>query len=279
MTAVAVEEPVVREGGDEPAPRDRRPFAGSLVPAAYAVASLILLGLLWQGASMLVGADVLPGPIASFRAVEEARADGYLWSDIVITALRVVGAFALALVASVVGGALLGWSPVLARLFGPWVTIAASVPALVLIIVVYLAVGIDDRGAMVATAVVVAPTMTYGVWDGMRAINPELQEMARAFRVPRFTILRRVLLPQTTPFVFTAARTGLSLTWRIMIFVELLGRSSGVGYRIQYFYNLADMRRVVAAALPFLVLMLLVEFCLLRPLERWVFRWRREETR
>ena len=60
---------------------------------------------------------------------------------------------------------------------------------------------------------------------------------------------RRVILPQTTPFIFTVAHTGLSLTWRLMIFVELLSRSSGVGYRIPYFYNLADMKRVMAAAL------------------------------
>ena len=44
-----------------------------------------------------------------------------------------------------------------------------------------------------------------------------------------------------------------------MIFVELLGRSSGVGYRIQYFYNLVDMKRVMAAALPFIALMLLFD--------------------
>ncbi len=91
--------------------------------------------------------------------------------------------------------------------------------------------------------------------------------------------MRLVILPQTMPFIFTAARTGLSLTWRLMIFVELLGRSSGVGYRIQYFYNLVDMKRVMAAALPFIALMLLFEFCALRPLERWAFRWRRAEAK
>jgi NitT/TauT family transport system permease protein len=63
-----------------------------------------------------------------------------------------------------------------------------------------------------------------------------------------------------------------------MIFVELLGRQSGVGYRIQYFYNLVDMNRVVAAALPFVVLMLAFEFGVLRPLERFAFRWRRIEA-
>jgi NitT/TauT family transport system permease protein len=245
----------------------------------YIVVSLCLLALVWQAVSSLVGADVLPGPIESILAVEQSHREGYLWSDIGITAFRIAGAFLIALSAALVIGALLGRSRLAERLFGPWVTICASIPSLVVIVIIYLSVGVNDHAAMIGTALIVAPPMIFAVWDGIRAINPELQEMARAFAVPKFTILRRVILPQTTPFIFTAARTGLSLTWRLMIFVELLGRSSGVGYRIQYFYNLVDMKRVVAAALPFIALMLLFEFCVLRPLERWAFRWRRAEAK
>jgi NitT/TauT family transport system permease protein len=263
-----------------PGPSPPRPssLAGGLRSALYLAASLLLLALAWEAASSLAGADVLPGPVASILAVGESSREGYLWSDIGITTFRVAGAFAIAFVTALAAGAALGRSPLADRLFGPWVTIAASAPSLVVIVVVYLTVGVNDHAAMIGTALIVAPLMTFPVLDGVRAINPDLQEMARAFAIPPFTILRRVILPQTTPFVFSAARTGLSLTWRLMIFVELLGRSSGVGYRIQYFYNLVDMKRVVAAALPFIALMLLLEFCVLRPLERWAFRWRRAEV-
>ena len=226
---------------------------------------------------MSIGAAVLPGPFASIAAIADAHRDGYLWSDIGITSYRVFGTFVIALTVSIIVGALLGWSRTAEKLFGPWITIIASIPALLFIVVIYLAIGLNDVGAMVGAALVVIPLMTFGVWDGMRAINPELQEMATAFGVPKFIILKRVLLPQTTPFIFTAARTGLSFTWRIMVFVELLGCSSGVGYRIQYWYSVFDMERVIAAALPFIVIMLIVEYQLFRPLERWAFRWRKEE--
>jgi NitT/TauT family transport system permease protein len=254
--------------------------AGSGLRAAlYLAASLGLLSLAWQAASYLAGTDVLPGPVASILAVAGLSREGFMWSDLGITAFRVAGAFLIAFAMALAAGALIGRSLLAERLFGPWVTIGASIPSLVVIVVVYLTVGVNDHAAMIGTALIVAPLMTFPVADGIRAINPDLQEMARAFAIPRITIFRRVILPQTTPFIFTAARTGLSLTWRLMIFVELLGRSSGVGYRIQYFYNLVDMRRVVAAALPFIALMLLFEFGVLRPLERRAFRWRRAEAR
>jgi NitT/TauT family transport system permease protein len=254
-------------------------LASGLRSALYLFASLGLLALVWQAASSFAGADVLPGPADSVLAVAESSREGFMWSDLGITAFRVAGAFLIAFAAALVTGALIGRSPLVERLFGPWVTIGASIPSLVVIVVVYLTVGVNDHAAMIGTALIVAPLMTFPVADGIRAINPDLQEMARAFAIPKSMIFRRVILPQTTPFIFTAARTGLSLTWRLMIFVELLGRSSGVGYRIQYFYNLVDMKRAVAAALPFIALMLLFEFGVLRPLERRAFRWRRAEAR
>jgi len=278
-TAAPSAEVALADGGPNRAAAGKgRPSTDRLLNALYLLASLTLLTLTWQFVSWIVGADVLPGPWASVAAVAQSQREGFLWSDMGITAYRIAGAFLIALATSLVVGALLGRIRIAERLFGPWVTIGASIPSLVVIVVVYLAVGIDDRAAMIGTALIVAPAMIYAVWDGVRAINPDLQEMARTFAVPRHIILRRVILPQTAPFIFTAARTGLSLTWRIMIFVELLGRSSGVGYRIQYYYNLVDMNRVVAAAVPFIGLMLAFEFVVLRPIERFVFRWRRSEA-
>lgn len=244
---------------------------------AYGSVSLILLLGLWQLASMLIGSSVLPGPWATLRAATSSNP--YLWSDMRVTSVRVLGAFGISLASSLVAGVLIGSSSIAERLIGPWVTIGASIPALIFIVVVYLAVGLTDLSAMIGAAFVVSPSMTYAIWDGMKAINPEAVEMARAFGVPRWTIIRRVVVPQTIPFIFVAARTGLSLTWRIMIFVELIGRSSGVGYRIQYWYNLFNMKEVLGVATPFCLLMLFVEFGLLRPLERHLFRWKRAEIR
>jgi NitT/TauT family transport system permease protein len=261
----------LKSGAQTASWRSARPLAESLL-------SLLLLLALWEAVSAAVGRSIVPGVIASVEAVIQLSSQRHFWPDILVTCYRIAGAFCFALAFSVLAGAALGAFRPIGRIFGHWVTIAASIPSLLVIIVVYLLAGINNAAAMIGTACVVAPSMTQAVWDGMRAINPELQEMARVFGVPRGRILRKVLLPQTLPFVFSAARNGLSLTWRIMIFVELLGQSSGVGYRIQYFYNVADMTNVIATALPFLVIMLVLELGVLRPLERWVFRWRREET-
>ncbi len=263
-----------------PARRNGAAKAGAgLRAAAFPILSALLFLTAWQLASMLLGGALLPAPVEAVKAVGLSQQEGYLWPDIGVTAYRVVGAFLIAFAFSLVAGVALGFSPLLARLVGGWVTVGASIPSLVCVVVIYLVVGVNDYAAMVGTALVCAPSMIDTIWNGVRSINPELTEMARAFRFPRAMLIRTVLLPQAAPFLFAAARSGLSSAWRLMIFVELVGRSTGVGYRIQYFYSLADMQRVLGSALPFVVLMLAFEFLAVRPLEAWAFRWRRGEVR
>jgi NitT/TauT family transport system permease protein len=238
----------------------------------------LLLGL-WLLLSWVVSVNVVPTPWMTWLALLRALEDGYIWKDIAVTFSRTLGAFALAMFLGSTFGALLGSVTWFSRIFTSWLTIAASIPSLLFIVVAYLALGLNDAAAILGAGLVVAPSIAYNVWQGMKSLDPQLSEMARAFGVSRWTRFWRVILPQTLPFLFAAARFGLALTWKIMIFVELLGRSTGVGYRIQYWYQLFNMERVLASALPFIILMILIELVVLRSLESFLFRWRPGEAR
>jgi NitT/TauT family transport system permease protein len=247
--------------------------------AGLRIASVLLILAGWQLVSQLVSTDVLPTPAMTAAAVSESLVDGQQWGDMAITFARMIAAFALSMGLAVVIGLALGIVRWFDQVFGLWVTVAASVPSLLYVVIAYLALGLSETAAIVAAALVVTPSAIFNIWQGVLAVDPRLSEMARSFELPRATILRRVLLPQTLPYLFAAARASLALTWKIVIFVELMGRSSGVGYRIQYWYNLFDMQRVLAAALPFMALMLLLELVVIRRLEVRLFRWRRAEAR
>ncbi len=239
---------------------------------------LLILGL-WVLTSAAVGSAVVPSPSKVLAALQAALGEGYIWSDMAITSGRLVAAFALAMLLAVSIGLAIGTVGWVARMFDFWITIAAAVPSLLIIVIAYLWLGLNDTAAVVAAALVVMPSATFNVIQGVRAIDPGLSEMARAFGISKPAVVRRVLFPQTLPYLFASARACLALTWKIVIFVELMGRSSGVGYRIQYFYSLFNMERVLASALPFMLIMLLVELVVMRRLEQYLFRWRREESR
>ena len=86
--------------------------------------------------------------------------------------------------------------------------------------------------------------------------------------------LRHVILPQLAPYLAAAARSGLSLVWKIVLIVELLGRPNGVGFEIGVAFQLFDVTRILAYALAFIAVMLAIETFLVQPLERHVARRR-----
>src|SRR6266480_1028349 len=71
-----------------------------------------------------------------------------------------------------------------------------------------------------------------------------------------------------------AGRCGLSLVWKIVLIVELLGRPNGVGFEIGVAFQLFDVTRILAYALAFIAVMLVIETFLVQPVERHVSRWR-----
>jgi NitT/TauT family transport system permease protein len=85
----------------------------------------------------------------------------------------------------------------------------------------------------------------------------------------------RYILPQMYPYLAAAARSGLALIWKIVLVVELLGRSSGVGFQLGLFFQLFDVASILAYSIAFIVLIQAIELGLLQPLERRATRWRR----
>ena len=77
------------------------------------------------------------------------------------------------------------------------------------------------------------------------------------------------------PFFLAAARTGLSLVWKIVLVVELFGRSNGVGFQLNTYFQLFDVAMILAYALAFCIVIQLIEFGILQPLAARVNRWRR----
>ncbi len=88
-------------------------------------------------------------------------------------------------------------------------------------------------------------------------------------------MLRHVVLPQLTPYLFAAARSGLALIWKIVLVVELLGRSNGVGFQIEEYFQLFDVTDILAYTIAFSAVVQVVEWGVLQPLEQRALRWRR----
>jgi NitT/TauT family transport system permease protein len=83
-----------------------------------------------------------------------------------------------------------------------------------------------------------------------------------------------VVIPQLAPYIAAAARSGLSLVWKIVLVAELLGRPNGVGFEIGTAFQLFDITHILAYALAFAAVVMMIETFLVQPFERRASRWR-----
>lgn len=231
--------------------------------------------VLWAiGAQFASSANVLPGPHRVAMFIWQECLNGDLPRAFAATLARVTVAFGLAMLGGAFFGYLAGISSRTNAWIDPWVVIALNLPVLVVIVLAYIWVGLNEAAAILAVVIAKAPTIVVTVREGARALDTGLAEMARAFRLPAGRRLRYVVLPQLLPYLVAAGRGGLSITWKIVLLVELLGRPSGVGYVLNLYFQNFDVTGILAYGLAFAGLMLVVEAMILQPLEKRASAWR-----
>jgi NitT/TauT family transport system permease protein len=159
-------------------------------------------------------------------------------------------------------------------LIDPWLVVLLNLPVLVVVVLVYIWVGLTDMAAILAVAIAKIPTVMVTVREGARALDTGLDELATVFALPWRRRMRRVILPQMAPYLAAAARGGLSVTWKIVLIVELIGRPNGVGFALNLFFQEFDVAGIMAYGLVFAAIMLVLETLVLQPIERRVNAWR-----
>ncbi len=237
--------------------------------------SILTLLALWQGAAMVVESAVLPGPSIVFGVLGREITSGRLPHHLGITLARLAVSFTLSLLLGSVIGIALGRHPRLDRFFDSWLVIALNIPALVTIILCYVWFGLVETAAITAVVINKLPNVIVTLREGTRHLNRDLLEMAEVYGFGQLKTLRHVIWPQLFPFMLTAARTGLALIWKIILVVELLGRSNGMGYQLHLFFQMFDVAGILAYSIAFILVVQLIEWALLRPLDRQAQRWRR----
>ncbi len=236
--------------------------------------SLGLLLLIWQLAAALVASVVLPSPFEVLSNLSTSIQSGELPRHLGITLYRLAISFFLAMFLGVAIGLILGRQQKTNAFFDSWLIILLNVPALVTIILCYIWFGLIETAAIFAVVINKLPNVIVTIREGARSLDEELIQMAKAYRFGRLQTLIHVIMPQLYPYVMASARTGLALIWKIVLVVELLGRSDGMGYQIHLFFQLFDITSILAYTVSFIVVIQFIEMAILKPLDKKSQRWK-----
>ncbi|MBT3811929.1 MAG: ABC transporter permease subunit, partial [Gammaproteobacteria bacterium] len=235
-------------------------------PSILALLSISLFLALWYALAIYLDTLTLPTPLVVAKVLLDEIKNGQLPYHLSKTLYRLLISFGIAMLLGCAIGIALGRYKQLDYFFDNWLIIFLNIPALVTIILCYVWFGLVESAAILAVVINKLPNVIVTIREGTRALESELLDMAKCYRFSKTKTLRHVIWPQLHPFVMAATRSGLALIWKIVLVVEMLGRSNGMGYQLHLFFQLFDVASILAYTIAFVTLIQAIELLILKPL-------------
>ena len=236
--------------------------------------SLSVFVIIWYLASILFNSTLLPSPSNVILKIHEEIINEELFFHTLITLKRVIISFSIAMLIGISIGILMGRREKINTFFDDWLVLGLNVPALVIIILCYVWFGLNEIAAILAVSLNKIPMVAVIMREGSRSIDEQYVQVAKFYNIKLKKLIFKVLVPQLYPYLMSSARSGLSLIWKIVLVVELLGRSNGVGFKLYGFFQFFDISGILAYTLTFVAVIIMVEFIFVRPLEKRLTSWR-----
>ncbi len=242
--------------------------------AVLRIASILSFFLIWYLASIFVDVELLPGPNEVSKKIIDEAISSELFFHTLITLKRVSISFIIAMLIGTFFGLYMGRNERANTILDDWLVLGLNVPALVIIILCYVWFGLNEMAAILAVSLNKIPMVAVIMREGSRAIEKDYLDVGKFYKIGKRKLFLKIILPQLYPYLLSSARSGLSLIWKIVLVVELLGRSNGVGFKLYGFFQFFDISGILAYTLAFVILIIFVEFLLIRPFERKISVWK-----
>ena len=232
--------------------------------------------VLWQVVSFRFLPAFLPGPQELVDRLLVVYSEPSSYTVVWDTLRRII----LGLIASMIiggfAGLIMGLHRHVEAFLDGWIMVLLTFPAVCWAFLAVLWFGLSDVGPVFTTVLIVFPFVALNVWEGTKAIDREVIDMAKVYKANRHLIVRKVILPQLLPYLFSSMRIALSLSWKIVLVGEAFAVGSGVGQKLMIHFEDTSVDLMLAWGVSFMVFMVLVDVLIFRSWERRAFRWRHQ---
>lgn len=258
-----------------PVRRRRRLSPGQRLPAAPLVGPVLVIAL-WAAASAAGQLDpaAIPAPWTVLRTGGRLWTDGTLPADILTSVRRAASGFAIGLVGGVLLALAAGLSRVGEALIDGTVQLNRAIPALGLIPLFILWLGIGETFKIAIIAIVVYIPIYLNTHAALSGIDSRFVELAEVQGLSRFQFVRQIVVPGALPGFFVGLRLGVTGSWLGLVVLEQINATSGLGYMMFQAQNYGQSD-VILVGLVIYGIFGLVSDSAVRLIERKVLSWRR----
>jgi ABC-type nitrate/sulfonate/bicarbonate transport system permease component len=237
----------------------------------------VLAGLLaWHYAAETVIKDssILVSPLVVLsKAYEMTVATGELYPHLFASAMIFFYGFVLAIMVGVPLGFLMALSPLVRDYVNPWMTTLYTAPRIAFapVLLLWFGIGAGSKVAIVFLGCVF-PVLINSYY-GMRVVNREYVELARSYRLDRWALFRKILLPASVPFILAGVRLAIGRGLTGVAIAEWFGATEGLGYLI-FFAGQTLNVPVLFVGVAVFALLGVLGFEIVRRIEIYTTPWR-----
>ena len=235
---------------------------------------MIGLLVLWKAVSLFFLPTLLPSPAELLADIVAIFSNPSAYLVIAKTLERVFIGLILSMLIGSSIGLVMGLRRSVESFFDSWIMVLLTFPAISWAFLSVLWFGLSEIAPIFTVVLIVLPYVAMNVWEGTKALDKEITDMATVFRASRFLLLRKVFIPQLMPYIFSSLRISFALSWKIALVSEAFGASRGVGKELMYWFQGTRADMMLAWGASFIVLMVLIDVLVLRRWENRVFSWR-----
>ncbi|MGF6976092.1 sulfonate transport system permease protein [Paraburkholderia sp. JPY465] len=220
-----------------------------LGPSLLAWPVPLLLGVLWWYGCRhgWISAQVLPPPSQVGQVLVDDWSSGELQRNLTISLLRVAGGASLGVFVGLLLGVSMALSETVKDYLYPTFRVVAYIPLLGWLPLLVLFVGIGETLKILLIAKAAFVPVTLNTYRGIRDVPGHYLELGRVYRFSAWQSLWRIVVPAAFPQIWAGVRYALTQSWLLLVVVEFLASSEGLGYMMISGQQLFQLDQVAAA--------------------------------
>ncbi|MEM6303852.1 MAG: ABC transporter permease subunit [Pseudomonadota bacterium] len=219
----------------------------------------------------------LPPPEAVWTRLIDIATEGFRNSTLAehlgYSLFRVVVGFFFGALIGIPLGYAMGLSDWFRGWFDPIVEFMRPVPPLALIPLVIIWAGIGETGKIILLFLAALWIMAIGARSGVSGVRISKVHAAYSLGASKWQIMRYVIIPNSLPEIFTAARVAMGVCWGTVVAAELVAAEQGAGMMIMTASKFQNTDIVIMG----IILIGIIGFgidMLMRVAERWLVPWK-----
>lgn len=238
----------------------------------------VLIIALWQGISgPVIDPFWLSRPSEIALYLWESILSGQLLSDLYFTFRATAIGYAFGALAGLGCGLLVAQNETTALVLKPFILAIYGIPRIALAPIFILWFGIALLSKVMMAAMMTFMLVFFNTYEGVRAADLELRNVARVLGASRWQLFWHVTIPNASPWIIAGLRIAIPQALVAAVVAEFIASTAGLGYRIMETTSSLNTPGTMAGIVVLMVVVVLLNTALDR-VETHILRWRPKES-